>query len=195
MTTDNYACGIVGVALQTNQHLQELLLQSNIIGDVVGAKALGEALQVKTSLRALDLSDNSISENGIDALIQGLTANATLKHLFLGDNQLSVQALHKLRDLLITDDTSLHILDAKTHMSTISRVTSTCDQQLQLLHTMEHFLSLNRNGRQFCYGKNRIAPFCLLFMRVSRRILTPYKLLLIQVLVGKHHLLPKCCMD
>jgi hypothetical protein len=166
MAMGNYACEMIGVALQTNQHLQELLLHSNIIGDL-GAKALGEALQVNTSLRALDLSDNSISEDGIDALIQGLAANTTLKHLFLGDNQLSVQALQKLRDLLITDNTSLHILDAKTHTSTISRVASTCDQKLQLFHTMEHFLSLNRNGRQLLRQEPSRAILPLIYARVA----------------------------
>lgn len=168
MAMGNVLCGMIANALKTNQHLQELLLHSNIIGDQ-GIKALGEALQVNTSLRALDVSDNSINDNGIDALIQGLNVNTTLKHLFLGDNHLSVQSLQKLRDLVATSNVSLHILDAKTHYSNARATGSGTgdDQKLKLICQMEHFLSLNRNGRQLLRQEPSRAILPLIYARVT----------------------------
>jgi hypothetical protein len=168
MSMGSVACHMIANALNTNQHLQELLLHSNSIGDQ-GAMALGEMLRVNTSLRALDVSDNSISDNGIDALIQGLKVNTTLKHLFLGDNQLSVQALQKLRDLLCSGDNStLHILDAKTHDDYEDvRASAQSDQKIQLIRNMEHFLSLNRNGRHLLRQEPSRAILPLIYARVT----------------------------
>lgn len=165
MAIGNVLCAMIANALKTNQHLQELLLHSNIISDQ-GANALGEALQVNTSLRALDVSDNSISDDGIDALISGLQVNTTLKHLFLGDNQLSVQALQKLQDLVATKNASLHILDAKTHYSRVT-CTSSEDKKSKLYQKMEHFLSLNRNGRLLLRQEPSRAILPLIYARVT----------------------------
>jgi Ran GTPase-activating protein (RanGAP) involved in mRNA processing and transport len=135
----NAGCKQIASSLKTNTHLKELLLHSNIINNE-GVKHLAEALKENTTLRALDLSDNSIGDEGVEALIEGLQFNTTLKHLFLGDNIISVRALKKLTRFLETDNSSLLILDAKNHQETSK-------SKERLINQMEHYLSLNRNGR------------------------------------------------
>ena len=52
----------------------------------VGAIAIGHALQHNQSLENLDISNNRINDNGVEALAKGLKTNETLKILNVRKN-------------------------------------------------------------------------------------------------------------
>jgi Ran GTPase-activating protein (RanGAP) involved in mRNA processing and transport len=79
-----------------------------------GAIALAAALEVNTTLRALDLTQNVIGDAGIIALAAALQKNATLSHLFLDRNMpLTLAAAYALREALNSN-------------SSLCKVTITC---------------------------------------------------------------------
>ena len=82
--------GAVALAqvLHHNSTLRELDLSNNSISDA-GAVALAQALHHNSTLRELDLSNNSISDAGAVALAQALHHNSTLWVLDLSNNSIS----------------------------------------------------------------------------------------------------------
>ena len=75
-------------ALYHNSTLKELDLSNNSISDA-GAVTLAQALHHNSTLKELCLSNNSISDAGAVALAQALHHNATLKELDLSNNSIS----------------------------------------------------------------------------------------------------------
>ena len=65
-------------ALEVNTSLTALDLRSTSVGNDVGAEALGRALRVNTSLTSLNISDNSFTPAGIVALVDAIQDNAFL---------------------------------------------------------------------------------------------------------------------
>ena len=69
--------------------MTDVNLSQNEIGDE-GAKAIGEALKVNTSLKKLYLHANdAIDDKGFVALVDGLKSNASLRYIELSDIFLS----------------------------------------------------------------------------------------------------------
>lgn len=81
---------------QSRSALRQLNLSCNSIGDD-GAKAFGESLLYNHTLDMLDLSDNKIGIDGIVALLEGLRNNYAIKILRLCDNVQKISDLHMER--------------------------------------------------------------------------------------------------
>ena len=56
-------CAALAEALESNNHIRELSLRGNNMGDV-GARALRSNVNEKSRLSKIDVSDNGISESG-----------------------------------------------------------------------------------------------------------------------------------
>ena len=78
----------LALALHHNSTLKTLDLSNNSISDA-GAVALAPALHHNSTLKWLDLSNNSISDAGAVALARALHHNSTLKELDLSNNSIS----------------------------------------------------------------------------------------------------------
>ena len=75
-------------ALHHNSTLRELDLSNNSISDA-GAVALAQAFHHNSTLKELDLSNSSISDAGAVALARALHHNSTLEWLVLSNNSVS----------------------------------------------------------------------------------------------------------
>ena len=84
---DKFNALTLGVALEYH-HITSLLLNVKGISDA-GTIALAQALHYNSTLRVLDLSNNTISDAGTKALAQVLHCNSTLERLFLSNNNIS----------------------------------------------------------------------------------------------------------
>ncbi|MBN8828067.1 MAG: hypothetical protein J0H68_05110 [Sphingobacteriia bacterium] len=73
--------------IKDNKQITELILANNSINDN-GAEAIGKALATNTTLVTLDLSGNCISFEGLKSILYGLKYNNTLRHLNLHSNWL-----------------------------------------------------------------------------------------------------------
>ena len=78
----------IAQALHHNSTLKRLDLSQNSISDA-GAVAIAQALHYNSTLEWLNLSDNSIGDTGAIALARGLHCNHTLKWLNLSGNSIS----------------------------------------------------------------------------------------------------------
>ncbi|KAG0007408.1 hypothetical protein BGZ82_005419, partial [Podila clonocystis] len=74
-------------SILANWTLSTLNLSVNSIGDN-GAQALSEALKTNSTLTTLNLSGNSIGNNGAQALSEALKTNPTLTTLNLRSNSI-----------------------------------------------------------------------------------------------------------
>jgi Ran GTPase-activating protein (RanGAP) involved in mRNA processing and transport len=147
----NLECHVLsssGLGLESNIHLQELLLHSNLIGDQ-GVTTLAHALKTNVSLKVLDLSDNPIGDDGWRGLYEGLRGNQHLTHLFVNDNRVSAYGLQQMV-YLADANASLLALHTKTHSHATSKTsTIITPEQEALLELMEFYLLLNTKGRLF----------------------------------------------
>ena len=73
---------VIGEALKVNTSLTTINLNGNKIGDE-GGKAIGEALKVNTSLTEILLQRNNIGDEGAKAIGEALKVNTSLTELFL----------------------------------------------------------------------------------------------------------------
>ena len=136
--------------LQTNQHLQELNLYGNLIGDE-GAIAIGHALSHHPSLKLLDLSGNpSIRDEGMKGLYDGLRHNRILSHFYLTDIRCSLFGLKQMK-YLVEENSSIRALHLQSsHQSPFSCTASfTNDDELPstVLETIELYVQWNQSGR------------------------------------------------
>ncbi|KAF9176758.1 hypothetical protein BGZ50_009716 [Haplosporangium sp. Z 11] len=94
--------GLLADALKTNSTLTTLDLRNNSIGDN-GAQALSEALKINSTLTTLDLSANSIGDNGAVALSEAFKTNSTLITLDLSANSIGDNGAQMLSEALKTN--------------------------------------------------------------------------------------------
>ena len=73
----------IGEALKVNTSLTEINLWGNNIGDE-GGKAIGEALKVNTSLTEISLYGNNIGAEGAKAIREALKVNTSLTKIYSG---------------------------------------------------------------------------------------------------------------
>ncbi|XP_068756016.1 NLR family CARD domain-containing protein 3-like, partial [Montipora capricornis] len=97
-------------AVAVNTSLTTLDLSYNSIGDE-GATSLSQALAVNTSLTTLDLSRNSIGDEGATSLSQALAVNTSLTTLDLSCNSIGAEGATSLSQALAvnTSLTTLHL--------------------------------------------------------------------------------------
>ncbi|KAG9067205.1 hypothetical protein KI688_011987 [Linnemannia hyalina] len=84
--------------------LTTLDLEDNSIGDN-GAQALSEALKANSTLTTLDLSRNPIESDGAQALSEALMVNSTLTTLSLGGTSIGDNGAQALSEALRTNST------------------------------------------------------------------------------------------
>ncbi|KAG0196550.1 hypothetical protein BGX28_009996, partial [Mortierella sp. GBA30] len=99
--------------LKTNSTLTTLDLSSNSIGEN-GAIALSEALKTNSTLTTLHLKRNSIGDNGAVALSEALNTNSTVTTLNLSYNSIGDNGAVALSETLKTNST-LTILDLRNN--------------------------------------------------------------------------------
>ena len=100
----------VGDIIKINSStLCKLNLSSNTISNN-GTKTFAEAIQVTTTLQDLDISQNTISDDGILAISNSLKVNDTLCKLNLSGNKMTNEGLEKLTEA-IQVNTTLQKLD------------------------------------------------------------------------------------
>ncbi|XP_068699943.1 protein NLRC3-like isoform X4 [Montipora foliosa] len=99
-------------ALTVNTSLTTLDLTWNSIGDE-GASSLSQALAVNTSLTTLNLLCNSIGAEGVTSLSQALAVNTSLTTLNLSDNSIGAEGATSLSQALAvnTSLTTLNLSD------------------------------------------------------------------------------------
>eukprot|EP00923_Selenidium_pygospionis_P012992 GHVN01022386.1.p1 GENE.GHVN01022386.1~~GHVN01022386.1.p1 ORF type:complete len:108 (+),score=33.55 GHVN01022386.1:210-533(+) len=83
---------------KVNENITEICLRDKI-GDE-GVKALSEALEVKKTIKAIDLSDNQIGDEGVKALSEALKVNKTIKLIDLGCNRITDVGVEELSSAL-----------------------------------------------------------------------------------------------
>ncbi|KAF9308059.1 hypothetical protein BGZ91_007991 [Linnemannia elongata] len=96
----------VASSITANWTLTTLNLDENSIGDN-GAQALAEALKTNSTLTTLELQNNSIGYNGVQALAEALKTNSTLTTLYLDGNSIGDNGAEALRRVSTT--TRCHI--------------------------------------------------------------------------------------
>ena len=104
----NQSLSTLCLTLRVNTSLTSLDLSRNSIGDE-GASSLSEALRVNTSLTSLDLSGNSIGDEGASSLSETLRVNTSLTSLDLSRTCISDGASSLSEALRV--NTSLTSLD------------------------------------------------------------------------------------
>ena len=87
------------LALRVNTSLTSLDLSNNSIGDE-GASSLSDALRVNTSLTSLNLPGNSIGDEGASSLSEALRVNTSLTSLDLSNNSIGVEGASSLSEAL-----------------------------------------------------------------------------------------------
>ena len=95
---ERFRC-ILFLALRVNTSLTSLNLSRNSIGDE-GANSLSQALRVNTSLTTLNLSYNSIGDEGANFLSQALRVNTSLTSLNLSANYIRDEGANSLTQAL-----------------------------------------------------------------------------------------------
>ena len=85
----------IGEALKVNTSLTKIYLDN--IGDE-GAKAIGEALKVNTSLTEIYLWENKIGDEGARAIAEALKRNTSLTKIDLRENKIGDEGIQLLKD-------------------------------------------------------------------------------------------------
>ena len=86
----------LATALQTNTTIKILNISSNHGIAVNGAKSLGRALSVNSSLVQLDISDTCIEDEGVAHIANALQTNTTMKILYVSDCGISDKGAESL---------------------------------------------------------------------------------------------------
>ncbi|XP_074621745.1 uncharacterized protein LOC141880193 [Acropora palmata] len=100
-------------ALRVNSSLSSLDLSDNSISDE-GVNSLAQALRVNTSLSSLDLSSNSIGDEGANSLAEALRVNKSLSSLDLSWNSIGAEGANSLAQALRVNK-SLSSLNLSLH--------------------------------------------------------------------------------
>ncbi|XP_046711690.1 protein phosphatase 1 regulatory subunit 37 [Silurus meridionalis] len=88
-------------SLKKNIALQELYLCDNELNSFHDAMQLGELLKYKRTLRTLDLTNNAISDSGLEELCDGLRVQKSgLRTLVLHNNRITHRAMTHLGSVL-----------------------------------------------------------------------------------------------
>lgn len=91
---------IFGEFLQQASHIWYFNASKNDIKNS-GALAIAEALSHRTSLKALILSDNGITQEGGEAIGRSLYSNKVLERLDLCSNSISVHVMNNIKEKLL----------------------------------------------------------------------------------------------
>ncbi|XP_057199340.1 protein phosphatase 1 regulatory subunit 37 [Triplophysa rosa] len=88
-------------ALKRNGALQELYLGENNFNGYQDSMQLGDLLKYNSTLKTLDLSNNSISDSGLEEICDGLRFQKTgLRTLTLSNNQITHHGMSHLQNVL-----------------------------------------------------------------------------------------------
>lgn len=102
---------LLGPPLDNNNTLKELLLSHNRISDK-GVQGLAEILSMNHSiLMVLDLGRNHIKDEGVAYLSKMLESNTTLTELYLSNNQITEIGVQSLTETLSKHNRTLRLLD------------------------------------------------------------------------------------
>lgn len=111
----NQSISILSDALYNNLTLIELDLSDNYISDI-GVQILMDVLLTnKTILKKLHLGSNNITDQGIQYLSDMLKTNHTLTHLMLNRNHISNHGIHLLSNVLALHNNSLEVLSLSSN--------------------------------------------------------------------------------
>lgn len=92
--------------------MRKLELEGNLLGTET-AKAFGKALRINTTLKALDLENNSLcgegNYEGMIEFIKALETNTSLISLNIGNNKLEEPIGEQLRSMLDKNDTLIDL--------------------------------------------------------------------------------------
>ncbi|XP_061118563.1 protein phosphatase 1 regulatory subunit 37 [Conger conger] len=87
--------------LKENTSLQELYLANNNLNSFQDAMQLGDLLKYNRCLKSLDMSNNQISDSGLEEICEGLGAGKTrLRNLVLWNNQITYRSMVHLAKIL-----------------------------------------------------------------------------------------------
>ena len=132
---DNYALGITATALQTN-------ISFNEIGDN-GIAHIATALQTNT-MKTLDISDCSISDEGAESLARALAVNRSLLELNISFNKIGDNGIAHIATVL-QKNTTLRTLDI-----------SSCSISDEGTESLARALAVNKSLQELNIGFNEI---------------------------------------
>jgi len=111
----NQSISILSDALYNNLTLVELDLSDNSISDI-GVEILMDVLLTnKSILKKLHLGSNNISDQGVQYLSDMLKTNHSLTHLMLNRNYISNRGVHLLSNVLALHNISLEVLSLSSN--------------------------------------------------------------------------------
>ncbi|KAK1733999.1 leucine-rich repeat protein, partial [Skeletonema marinoi] len=102
---------VIANALRTYSQLEELYLEKNNIG-LMGCIALGDSMRGwgASNLTILDLDDNAIEDQGLEALAAGMT-NTKLEELYLSRNLITGAGLRSMSEYFQSESCCLETLN------------------------------------------------------------------------------------
>ena len=106
----DYLVTALSECLKEDNRALKLILYIKKITNV-GAKKIGEAIQVNTALQILDIDSNRISDDGAAAISDGLKSNNSLQELNMSNNEITSEGAKKIGKAIKVNTTlqKLHI--------------------------------------------------------------------------------------
>lgn len=132
------SCHSISQMLQTNQYIQELILEGNIMGDI-GISFLSSGITNNSTLLKLNLRSNHITAKGCQYLMEALSSSSSsttslcqLQYLYLSENDIGNIGATYIGNMLQTN-TSLIMLELDacsfTDVGIVSIANGLCDNQ------------------------------------------------------------------
>ena len=107
---------ILVASLKENSTLKALDLSANEISDRgVRILSIGLHPEQKSSLKALHLNSNHISDDGVNDLAEMLRTNRTMTELWLGNNDIGWKGIEELTDVLAYENQTLKCLSLSSN--------------------------------------------------------------------------------
>ncbi|UJR18189.1 hypothetical protein I4U23_005090 [Adineta vaga] len=133
---------VLSDAIHDNQYLEELNISQNNISDV-GVQYLASAMKT-SALKRLDLSANDISDEGVKYLAEALQTNLKLIQLSLSENRIGNDGVKVFADILSHGNTILEMLNLSANSSIDDDTISA------LIAMIEHNQSLKKLDLRHC---------------------------------------------
>jgi hypothetical protein len=135
----------IAFALMKNSNLKVLKMSSTGLGD--GIEHFARLVETTKSLKSLDLSANSISDDGATALGNALTFNRSIRSLCLKRNKIGDSGIQVLAAALVSN-TVLEVLDVGGNIIVRAALPPTREPSVFLLLLPDSSLSSARTGGQ-----------------------------------------------